>query len=477
MWQHTQPPSPTGPATATVPDRAADSLPNRPVWLNRSFLVFWTGQAISLLGDAVGGLALPLLVLKLTGSALQVGAVAALLAAPLPLLSLPAGALVDRLDRRRTMIVCDSARAILFVALAAAARFNALDIRVLYTAAVLLGTLQVVFYLAGQSAVPSLVPRGRIVQANSWVQAASAGSGLLGLPIAGLLIAALGAGDALVVDGLSFVVSAFSLAAVRRSFAQPLPVPVRLPPYGPVVTHPPSCEGVVSLPTRLVGYRDTLLAALRRVIAGTFAGLLVVWRTPALRAATALTVGLNLILSLGTATGLFRLRHDLNFSPTLIGFILGGASAGAIVLALAAGPLRRRLGMPGALLLALAVEIPVALGIGWATSSAVLGVSYALSSGAGSLFSITTVSLRQTITPAPYLGRVSAAVQTIGALVLPIGTFLGGVLTQRIGASLTYTAMAGALAVLLLVAVLGGLRRLDATQPAVVPPEIFDLSS
>lgn len=471
MWQSPQRPSPTEPSTATVSGRVQSSpLPDRPVWRNGPFAIFWTGQAISQLGDAVGALALPLLVLKLTSSALQMGAVVAILAAPLPLLSLPAGALVDRLDRRLTMIVCDAVRAALFVALAVGAVYNVLDTRLLYGAAALLGTLQVVFYLAGQSAVPSLVPRSRIVQANSWVQAASAGSGLLGLPIAGILIAAFGAGDALVVDGLSFVFSALSLAAVGRPFAEPLPLPARLLPYGQVVTHPPSCEGVTALPARLTAYRDTLLAAIRRVTAAAFVGLLVVWRTPALRAATALTVGLNLILSLGTAAGLFRLRHDLNFSPTLIGFIFGGASAGAIILALAAGPLRRRLGVPGALLVAVAVEIPVALGIGWATNSVVIGVSYALSSGAGSLFSVTTISLRATITPAPFLGRVSAAAQTLGALVLPVGTFLGGVLTQMIGASLTYTIMAGALAALVLLALLGGLQRLDATKPAAVPP-------
>jgi MFS family permease len=473
MWQSSSP-SPSEGATPAASGAARAAPPDRPIWRNGPFVIFWTGQAISQLGDAVGALALPLLVLKLTGSALQIGAVTAILAAPLPLFSLLAGALVDRLDRRLTMIVCDTARAMLFVALAIAAIFSLLDIRALYVAAAVLGTLQVVFYLAGQSAVPSLVPTGRIVQANSWVQAASAGSGLLGLPIAGLLIAVFGAPDALVVDGFTFIASALSLAAVRRPFAEQPAVPLRLPPYSPPVTHPPSCEGVgvISFPALLASYRASTLAAIRRVFAGAFAGLLIVWRTPSLRAATTLTVGLNLILSLGSAAGLFRLRHDLNFSPALIGLIFAGASAGAIVLSLAAGPLRHRLGVPGALLVALALEVPVALGIGWSTSSVALGVSYALASGAGSLFSITTVSLRGTITPAPFLGRVSAAVQTVGALALPVGTFLGGALTEMIGASLTYTIMAGALATLLLLALLAGLQRLDASAPAVIPPSV-----
>ncbi|GAC1450243.1 MAG: hypothetical protein PVSMB4_09010 [Ktedonobacterales bacterium] len=80
---------------------------------------------------------------------------------------------------------------------------------------------------------------------------------------------------------------------------------------------------------------------------------------------------------------------------------------------------------------------------------------------------MTTVSLRETITPEALLGRVSAAVQMLGALAVPIGIFVGGLLTDRIGASLTYTVMAGALVLLLVVSLLAGLRRLDASAPAV----------
>lgn len=428
----------------TLLDPLMPPPPDQPVWHNRSFMTFWAGQAISQLGDAIGGLALPLLVLLLTGSALHMGAVVALQAAPLPLLALPAGALVDRLDRRRTMLWCDTGRAVLFLGLALAHVLQVLDVRGLYVAAALLGTLQVIFYLAGQSAVPSLIPRGRIVEANSWVQAAAAGTALLGLPIAGLLIASIGPGRALVIDALSFVVSAFSLAAVRRPFSHPLPLPDWLPIH-----------------------RRSFGTALRRVTAATLAGLAVVWRTPALRGATALAIGLNVVLSLGTASGLFRLRHDLHFSPTIIGFMFAGASAGAIMLALAAGPLRRRLGFAGALLVAVAIQAPLALGIGWATNAWILAIAYALNSGASSLFAVTTVSLRETIIPEPLLGRVSAAVQMLGALAVPPGIFVGGLLTEHIGASLTYTIMAGALILLLLVALLAGLRRLDASAPAV----------
>lgn len=444
MWRFSESRQPAEAGQVALLDAGTPLGPDRPVWRNRSFMTFWVGQAISQLGDAIGGLALPLLVLLLTGSALQMGAVVAILAAPLPLLALPAGALVDRLDRRRTMLWCDTGRALLFLALAVAAVLKVLDVRGLYVAAALLGTLQVFFYLAGQSAIPSLIARPRIVEANSWVQAAAAGTSLLGLPIAGILIAGIGPGRALVVDALSFVVSAISLAVVRRPFSHPLPLPDWLP-----------------WPRRSLG------AALRGVTAATLAGLVVVWRTPVLRVSTALAVGLNVMLSLGTVAGLFRLRHDLHFSPALIGLMFAGASAGAVLLALAAGPLRHRLGFAGALLAAVAIQAPLALAIGWATDAWAIGIAYALSSGASSLFSVTTVSLRETITPEALLGRVSAAVQMLGALAVPIGIFVGGLLTDRIGASLTYTVMASALVLLLVVSLLAGLRRLDASAPAV----------
>jgi hypothetical protein len=304
----------------------------------------------------------------------------------------------------------------------------------------------VFFYLAGQTAVPSLVARGRIVQANSWVQAAAAASGLLGLPVAGILIADIGPGRALAVDGITFVVSAISLAAVRRSFAHPVPLPA------PRRRQPHSIFG-----------------ALGDVLRATLTGVGIIWRTPVLRGATLLSIGLNLLLSLGSAAGLFRLKHDLSFSAMLIGFIFAGASAGAVALALAAGPLRRRLGFARALLLAVAIQAPLALGIGWVTNSVALGVCYAFSSGAGSLFSVTTISLRQTITPGALLGRVSAAVQTASALAITLGTFLGGLLTVALGASLTFTVMAGGLVLLVALAILGGVQRLDPRGPAAEP--------
>ena len=88
-------------------------IPRRPkaLWFNRDYMLLWSGQIVSNIGTQVSQLAFPLLILELTGSAAQAGFAGALRAVPYLLFSLPAGALIDRWDRKRTMIICDAGRA------------------------------------------------------------------------------------------------------------------------------------------------------------------------------------------------------------------------------------------------------------------------------------------------------------------------------------------------------------------------------
>src|SRR5215467_10486878 len=92
-------------STTTTSPRA------RPLLFNRDYMLLWSGQVVSLIGTEASTLALPLLVFALTGSAAQAGFMGAVRAVPYLLFSLPAGALVDRWNRKRTMIICDAGRA------------------------------------------------------------------------------------------------------------------------------------------------------------------------------------------------------------------------------------------------------------------------------------------------------------------------------------------------------------------------------
>jgi MFS family permease len=134
---------------------------------DRDFLLFASGQSASALGDALSKTALPLLVLTLTGSGLQMGLIAMLSALPMLLLGVPAGAWADRFDRRRMMLWSDAGRTLLVGAVPLAALLGVPVLPVLYAVVVPIGVLYAVFEAACLSCVPALVGRDRLGEANS----------------------------------------------------------------------------------------------------------------------------------------------------------------------------------------------------------------------------------------------------------------------------------------------------------------------
>src|SRR5215469_17375146 len=123
------------------------------LWHNRDYLLLWSGQALSDIGGAVSELAFPLLVLAVTHSPAEAGFVAALRALPAMLFSLLAGVLVDRWDRKRVMLVCDTGRALSLASIPVAYTLGHLTIWQLYITAFVEGTLMVVFALAKTTAM------------------------------------------------------------------------------------------------------------------------------------------------------------------------------------------------------------------------------------------------------------------------------------------------------------------------------------
>src|SRR5215216_661384 len=194
----------------------------------RNFRLLWIGEAISLLGDQFYMIALPWLVLQLTGSALALGTVMALAGIPRALFVLVGGAFVDRFSPRSVMIVSNFARLVLVVLLSALALTNTIQIEMLYAFALAFG-LADAFYFPGQTAiVPQLLPEDQLQAGNTFVQGTAQLSGFLGPVLAGALIALLGhaattngtpgsqgIGIAFGIDTLSFVASLLCLSLIR----------------------------------------------------------------------------------------------------------------------------------------------------------------------------------------------------------------------------------------------------------------------
>ena len=192
------------------------------LWRDSDFLRLWAAQSVSLLGSQVGGLALPLAaVLALRASPLQVALLSAASWAPYLFVSLFAGLWVDRHLRRPIMIAADLGRAALLAMVPLSYALGALRIELLYAVALLSGTLTVFFGLAYGSYLPSLVPRERLVEGNTKLQASSSVAEIGGPSLGGLLVQALTAPLAVALDALSFLVSALSLSRIRRVEPQP----------------------------------------------------------------------------------------------------------------------------------------------------------------------------------------------------------------------------------------------------------------
>jgi MFS family permease len=204
---------------ALLKDWPLTTLHTRSLWHNRDYLLLWSGQAISLIGTQVSQLALPLLVLAFTHAPAQAGIVGALKALPYLVVSLPAGALMDRWNRKRVMMLCDSGRALALGSIALALVLGKLTMLQVYLVALSEGTLFVFFNLAEVSCLPRIVASAQLPTAVARNEATINLGYLLGPSLGGLLYG-LGRIAPFLVDALSYLASVLSLCFIRTPFQE-----------------------------------------------------------------------------------------------------------------------------------------------------------------------------------------------------------------------------------------------------------------
>lgn len=181
-------------------------------------MLLWSGQAVSVLGTQVTQIAFPLLVLGLTGSAAAAGLVAAARTLPYLLLTLPAGALVDRWNRRTTMVVCSAGSALALASMAAGYAAGVLTIPQIVAVSLVEGSCAVVYGLAETAALRQVMPTAQLPTAVAQQQLQYAIGGIVGPPLGGALYS-VSIALPFVVDAASYAAASASLAAVRT----PLP--------------------------------------------------------------------------------------------------------------------------------------------------------------------------------------------------------------------------------------------------------------
>ena len=385
------------------------------LWQHRDFLSLWGAETISQFGTQVSLLALPLVaILVLEESAFKIAALTSVEFLPFLLFTLPAGVWVDRLRRKPILVLGNVGRAVALLSVPIVYWVGGLTIWQLYVVGFAVGTCTVFFDVAYQSYIPALVGREDVVEANSKLEISRAAANIAGPGMAGGLIALLTAPVAVLVDAVSYAVSAVLLFVIRKEEEAP-----------------PRAE------------RRSLRAELGE-------GLNYVFRNPYQRTMVTMTALSNFFGQVVFSILLVYAVRELHLSAGTIGIALAIGNLGTLASALTAKRIGNRLGVGRTILLASCLFGPGTLLIAFAPQQYALPLivlAMIVIGFGGILYNVTAISLIQAITPDRILGRANASRRFVVWGVVPFGGFVGGALASTIG--LRETMVVGALGGLL----------------------------
>ncbi|MFJ8590975.1 MFS transporter [Streptomyces sp. NPDC093598] len=358
----------------------------RPLWRQRDFGIFWAAQTLSVLGDSFALIALPLLVLEATGSVARMGLLTAVGGAAAVVAAVFAGAVVDRVDRRRLLIACDLVRMGLYGVIPLV-WLSGPQIWLLYGVLPLCEAVGMLFAVGYVTVVRGLVGTGHLTEANGRLNATAAAAGVLGPLCAGMVAAWSGPAAAVGVNAASFGISASCLFFVRfRKHT------------------PDDRQG------RRAGLRQDLRT-----------GIAFLYGHPVLRSLTALlfvfsflTLGLNDLV-------IYHLKHDLGHDDGTVGTVMAAGALGTIAGALLVARIRRRFGFGPTWTGSVAVCGLAFAGLGRAHDVPVVAALSAAFLACAGMAGTCSMSLRQEVTPEHLLGRVTSAFWTLQYAAAPVG--------------------------------------------------------
>ena len=375
--------------------------PTTGLWQNSDFLKLWVGQAVSQCGDRITRGALPLTaVLTLHATAGDMSLLIVVLAAPMLCVGLLAGVWVDRLRRRPLLIITDLARAAVLASIPLAALLGVLGLPQVYLVAAVTGVLSVVFNVADQSYLPALLPPEGILEGNTKLSTTGSLAEIMGPALAGGLVQAITAPLAIAVDALTFLWSAAFVSRIRAVE----------PPPPPRADHAPIRQDIQAGLRQVLGHpllRPLAVSAALRGFFGTFYWVLY---------------------------DLYVVR-ELGLSPFILGLMIAAGGVGALPGALLAGRVVRRLGLArtlvGAELVAMITGFATPLAPAGLAAVGFLLVSQLVGDAAGEVYSINEVTLRQTIIPGAWQGRVNASTGFLVGALQPLAALLAGLIADH----------------------------------------------
>lgn len=386
------PPS-AGPGTTTSPPTS--------LWRHHDFRQLWAGDTVSVTGMQLVAFAMPLMAVQLLqADAFQMGILAALESAAFLLISLPAGAWVDRMRKKRVIILGDLLRAALLLTLPVAWLLDALTLPHLYVVAALIGVVTVFFDVANQSYLPQILDGSQISDGNGKLQASQQTAMVLGPTAASALIRFIGSPLTIAVTSVCMALSSLFVSRIRH----------REVPADPQARRPLAVE-----------IRE---------------GLSFVLKHPLLRRIVACTGLLNFSTSATFALFVLYTLRTLGLSETTLGIVMSVTAAGGILGAVTASRFQRLVGEGRAIPLASAVAGLALLSTPLASylpAVPCLVIGGFITSWGVVVYNITQGSFRQRLCPKPLLGRMNASIRFLVWGPMPLGALLGGLLGSTLG--------------------------------------------
>ena len=375
--------------------------------LGGRFVKLWAASTTSALGSGLATISVPLLVASRTSDPLVVAAAFCVAWLPWLLFALPGGVLVDRVDRRRLMVVIDWVRVAAVGLLATVILTGQVSIALLYGVLFVLNTGEVVFRSASQAMIPAVVPRARLERANGWLGGGTTlMQGMVAGPLAGFLF--------VVAASIPFLVNAFTYAASAVLIGLVAGVYRPSPELPDEPRRPRSVRAEVA-----EGFRWLARQRLLRTMA-VLIGLLNL----------TLTAAIAILVLLATERlHLGSVGYGLLFTCMAVGGVLGSAVGEHLISWLTASWTLR---------IGLLIEAGTHLALATSTSPYFIGFVLFAFGVHGALWSIVGSSLRQRLTPPAMMGRVSSTTLFIAAGGNCVGALLGGVVAAKFGLTAPY---------------------------------------
>lgn len=370
------------------------------VLFNKNFTFYLIGIAFSNMGSAFTTFVFPLMILKLTGSAFQVGIVSALSFIPYAILGLPAGALIDRLNKKTIMKCADIIRFVSYLSIPVLSFFNMLSIFQIYVVAIISGIGLVFHSISEVSIIPSIVKEEDLASANSYIYATQNVSEFLGPIIGGLLYTYMGYSILIFIDSMTFLLSFFSLILIKIETKS--------------IFNQEKLSGKNFLSDVKVGFDYLLSNSTIRVMA--------------------VVVSLsNLIISPYYIYIVMFVKEDMNQSSQALGLVLGISSLGALIGSLSASFLLKLFNFGKLIVIILFLDTIFRLMLPFSTYIFILIPLLGLTYMTQSILNIAIITLRQKKCSENMLGRVNSVFKTMVFAFRPIVLFLGGILLENKG--------------------------------------------